>query len=180
MTTPGAGTTGPHGAAGVRLGPLGGSLGPLGGPQAAEGIRAVLDRTYAAILPGLTRNDNALLLNPAGDPGSGPSPVARLMEYSDITTVVSSARRGSLLGVIERAWLSFGYVIDEVNGDFSMPSMDVRTPDGYGVQLNVGAPGNVYFLVSSPLIRRPADTFAYSQPLVPTQLPDVDHPFWSH
>ncbi len=158
----------------------GATHGLMGGAQAEAGIRTVLERTYGAILPSVSRNDNAPLMNPVYGSTLRQVPVARLLGYSDVTTMVSAGRRGSLLGVIERAWLSFGYVIDEVNGDFAMPSMDVRTPEGFTVQLQVGAPGNVYFTVSSPLIGRPEDPYAYSGPLEPTRLPDVDDPFWSH
>ncbi|CCB76422.1 MULTISPECIES: hypothetical protein [Streptomycetaceae] len=109
-----------------------------------------------------------------------PDGTAVLAQDRYVMTKVSQAKRGALLGVVERSWKRFGYRIESVNPSKIVPAIFAVTPDGYGVNIQVGVEGNVSFEVGSPSFPYSEDSEAYdSGGLEPDTMPDVDDPFWS-
>ncbi|MFD7615898.1 hypothetical protein [Streptomyces sp. NPDC059802] len=102
-----------------------------------------------------------------------------------VMTIVSEARRGSLLGVIERAWKKSGYTITSVDRDKAMPAIYARSPAGFRMSLSVGYKGRFHVSVTTPCFImaqvRPPQTQAngrtFTGDLVPA--PNVHSDFWS-
>ncbi|MDQ0696799.1 hypothetical protein AB0G82_11955 [Streptomyces anulatus] len=104
--------------------------------------------------------------------------------YWTVMTVISEQRRGNFLGVVERFWKASGYRIKTVSPSKEMPSMIVRSPDGYGIRVSFGYKGQAFFQVTSPCVGE-------SKVAAPTQVangrayegeiptPNVRSDFWS-
>ncbi|MEU6172786.1 hypothetical protein ABZ832_12760 [Streptantibioticus parmotrematis] len=149
--------------------------------QAYAGVQTVLRETFSGIRPVLTYADGAATVTRGQEDTGQEADRATLSQYRYVRTKVSRAKRGALLGVVERAWKAEGYRITQVDPDPDMPAVYAVTPAGYSVNLAVGAPGNVYFVVGSPEFAAGQGTDSFqgggsAQAVVP----DVDDPFWSH
>lgn len=102
-----------------------------------------------------------------------------------VMTIVSEGRRGSLLGVVERAWKKSGYAITGVDRDRAMPAIYARSSEGFRMSLSVGYKGRFHVSVTTPCFIMaeigPPQTRANGQPfegeLVPA--PNVHSDFWS-
>jgi len=100
-------------------------------------------------------------------------------------TIISEGRRGSLLGVVERAWKARGYAITGVDPDKSMPAVYAKDPAGYRMSLSVGYAGRFHVSVTTPCfilsaVRAPqtrASGRAFEGENVP--VPYVRSEFWS-
>ncbi|MGW7002610.1 hypothetical protein ACWGCW_07235 [Streptomyces sp. NPDC054933] len=149
--------------------------------QAQEGMSAVLSKTFSAIRPTLKYQDASPTVSRSDDIAGRPTGTATLSRYRYVMTKVSAGKRGALLGVVERSWKKFGYSIGSVNPDKEMPSIAAATPDGYGIQIEVGYPGNVSFVATSPVIDYPEGSNQFSGGgMVQNIMPNVDDAFWSH
>ncbi|WP_262376001.1 hypothetical protein [Streptomyces sp. sk2.1] len=113
-------------------------------------------------------------------------------ELGDVTrravvmTQVSEGRRGSLLGIIERAWKRSGYTITKVNPDKDFPAVYADAGDGVlKMGLTVGYKGQFFLEVQTACVDRskvsqpstPGSGTDYRGKDVPT--PDVRSDFWS-
>ncbi|MYX71173.1 hypothetical protein GT016_01190 [Streptomyces sp. SID3915] len=103
-----------------------------------------------------------------------------------VMTVVSRARRGSFLGVIDRSWRANGYSMKSINNDHEMPAIFAQTKDGFGVSVIVGGEGQVFFEVDSPCVEQSEVADSTSKPTasIPEATegvprPNVRSPFWS-
>ncbi|WP_274031988.1 hypothetical protein [Streptomyces sp. MMBL 11-1] len=72
--------------------------------------------------------------------------------YWTVMTEISEQRRGNFLGVVERSWKSSGYRIKTVSPSKEMPSIIVRSPDGFGIRVSFGYKGQAFFQVTSPCV----------------------------
>nr|WP_176712306.1 MULTISPECIES: hypothetical protein [unclassified Streptomyces] len=143
--------------------------------QAAIRADAILDDVVAGIEPGVQWVH--------GPTTTGACDVTRRRA---VVTVVSPGRRGSFLGVIDRAWRESGYRIKSVNNDSEAPAIFAQTKDGFGVSLIVGGEGQVFFEVDSPCVEESEVADPTSEPTAPVDAgaediprPTIRSPFWS-
>ncbi|MDI5967350.1 hypothetical protein [Streptantibioticus silvisoli] len=157
------------------------AAGPIGADEAVAGMHAVLDKTFDGIRPALTRVLNGPSATPNQDAAGRSDGTAALSEYCDVTTIVAPGRRAELFARVEQVWKALGWSVDTSGTQAGeMPTLDATTPAGYGVELEVGAPGNVYLQVSSPPIRYPEGSTAYSGGGRGDTRPTVESEHWSH
>ncbi|MFB8119205.1 MULTISPECIES: hypothetical protein [unclassified Streptomyces] len=103
-----------------------------------------------------------------------------------VMTIISSDRRGSFLGVVDRYWRKSGYRMKSINNDPDVPAMFARTKDGFGVSLIVGGEGQVFFEVDTPCVEESEVAESTTRATAPTYegmehipRPDIRSPFWS-
>ncbi|MET7644429.1 hypothetical protein ABZS83_12435 [Streptomyces sp. NPDC005426] len=103
-----------------------------------------------------------------------------------VMTIVSTERRGSLLGVVDRFWRKSGYRIKAINRDVDMPAIYAQTSDGFGVTLSVGGEGQAFFEVDSPCVEESEVAESATPPngpsyegVYPLPRPNVHSDFWS-
>ena len=156
------------------------------------GLRAeeLLDDTLCGVRPAV-----AWQYGPPGalcrpEPSDGGA-LWTVMRTRNITTAVSFARLGALLGTVERHWLRRGWTLQAVIPDRRRPGMYARTPDGFQLSLDVGAAGNVYLGATSPPVHDASDARPHHPPGTPgtdeypgtdgdlAPLPATVCPFWS-
>ncbi|MFE5856936.1 hypothetical protein ACFQ61_27455 [Streptomyces sp. NPDC056500] len=102
-----------------------------------------------------------------------------------VMTVVSEARRGSLLGVIERYWKEKGYKITGVNRNKTFPAIYASTPEDFRLVAMVGKKGQFFFGITTPCFitsdveapKTPPNGTPFEGPVVPD--PYVRSDFWS-
>lgn len=112
--------------------------------------------------------------------------------YGDVTrravvmTKVSEARRGALIGVIERYWKKGGHKITDVNSDKEFPEVYAETGDGLlKMSLIVGGEGQFFLDVQSACVKKSDVTApstqvngrSYYGKTIPR--PNVNDAFWS-
>ncbi|MFI6444928.1 hypothetical protein [Kitasatospora sp. NPDC050543] len=171
---------------------------PGGGPPwldqagAAERCEALLQHTLEAVRPELVwrhgvPSSGARLAAP-GTP-AGADLGWYVSRNRNVMTIVSPARRGALLGVVERHWRRFGCTITSVNADPVLPAIYAVTAGGFRLALDFGTAGNAYFTAASPAVARSA--YLEYPPGTPgspehpgsvedmAPLPYVRCPFWS-
>ena len=103
-----------------------------------------------------------------------------------VMTIISSERRGSFLGVVDRFWKQGGYKIKGVNNNADSPAIYARTEDGFEVSLIFGGKGQAFFQVDSPCVEKsevaesttPPNGPAY-EGVYPLPRPNVRSDFWS-
>lgn len=102
-----------------------------------------------------------------------------------IMTDVSAARRGNLLGVVDRFWRKSGYQMTAVNNDEVFPAIYAQTRDGFSVSLRIGGKGQAFFQVDTPCVRESPVADSTSQATAPLYegefipRPDIHSDFWS-
>lgn len=101
-------------------------------------------------------------------------------------TQVSEERKGSLLGIIERAWKKSGYTITKVYPDEEFPTIIADAGDGVlRMDLTVGYKGQFFLKVQTACVDKskvaqpstPGKGTDYRGKEVPT--PNVHSDFWS-
>ncbi|MEU8700200.1 hypothetical protein AB0C61_21545 [Streptomyces sp. NPDC048680] len=102
-----------------------------------------------------------------------------------VMTVVSDERRGSFLGLVERAWRKRDYRIKGVNNDRDSPAIYAQTSGGFGVSLIFGG-GQAFFEVDSPCVEESEVADSATPPngpsyegVYPLPRPNVHSDFWS-
>ncbi|MER5403562.1 hypothetical protein [Streptomyces sp. NPDC002769] len=113
-------------------------------------------------------------------------------DYGDVTrravvmTKVSEARRGALIGVIERHWKKGGHKITDVNSDKEFPEVYAETGDAVlRMSLLVGGEGQFFLDVQTACVKKSdvtapstqANGHSYYGKAIPR--PNVDDSFWS-
>lgn len=112
--------------------------------------------------------------------------------YGDVTrravvmTKVSEARRGALIGVIERQWKRDGHKITDVNPDRKFPEVYAETSDGLlKMSLIVGGEGQFFLDVQTACVKKSdvaapstqVNGHSYYGKAIPR--PNVNDAFWS-
>ncbi|MDG9716969.1 hypothetical protein [Streptomyces sp. DH24] len=152
--------------------------------EAADRAEQILDGTLAAIKPGVeaVRGPSSdSICTDFKDDGTGTGTVTR-RRY--VMTIVSEARRGSFLGVIERQWKKDGYEITSVRKNKEMPAIFASTPEGFRLSLEIGYKGQASFSATSPCVTESDVIEAPREPIDPDSeaskgLPYVHSEFWS-
>ncbi|MFD0278084.1 hypothetical protein ACFVHB_29835 [Kitasatospora sp. NPDC127111] len=124
---------------------------------AANHCEALLQHTLDAIRPPLTWQPGVPTAGrtlPPGDAAPDDPACWYVSRNRNILTVVSPARRGALLGVVERHWRRSGHLITSVNADHLMPGLYATTAHGYRLGLDFGTVGNAYLTATSPPVAR--------------------------
>lgn len=142
--------------------------------EAADRADEILDSTFSRIKPEVRWVH--------GESTEGSCDVSRRRA---VVTVISAARRGSFLGVVERAWKGSGYRRLGVNANSESPATYFETPDGFRVRLLIGGGGQAFFEVATPCV----DESPVAPPALaageeghggePVPAPSVRSPFWS-
>ncbi|PCG81877.1 hypothetical protein CIB93_33085 [Streptomyces sp. WZ.A104] len=103
-----------------------------------------------------------------------------------VMTHISVARRGNLLGVVDRFWRKSGYRMTVVNNDAEFPAIYARTHDGFGMRLRIGGKGQAFFQVDTPCVRESEVADSTSQATAPLYegmefipRPNIHSDFWS-
>ncbi|WP_327116327.1 hypothetical protein OG206_15310 [Streptomyces sp. NBC_01341] len=103
-----------------------------------------------------------------------------------VMTIVSAERRGSFLGVVDRAWRASGYRMKSINNDPEVPAIFAQTKDGFGVSLIVGGEGQVFFEVDTPCVEESEVAESTTEATAPTYegqehipRPNIRSAFWS-
>lgn len=101
-------------------------------------------------------------------------------------TIVSAERRGSFLGVVDRAWRESGYRMKSINNDPEAPAIFAQTRDRFGVSLIVGGEGQVFFEVDTPCVDESEVAESTTKATAPTYegmeripRPNIRSSFWS-
>ncbi|MFJ5849501.1 hypothetical protein [Streptomyces sp. NPDC092903] len=102
-----------------------------------------------------------------------------------VMTVVSDERRGSFLGLVERAWRKRDYRIKGINNDRDSPAIYAQSSGGFGVSLVFGG-GQAFFEVDSPCVEDSEVAESTTPPngpsyegVYPLPRPNVRSDFWS-
>ncbi|MGW6914851.1 hypothetical protein ACWGB8_13710 [Kitasatospora sp. NPDC054939] len=163
---------------------------------AAERCERLLQDTLRAVRPELAwqygvQRTGARLLAPGqaqgAEIGVGAGGVDGVHWYvgrsREIVTIVSGARRGMLLALVERHWRRHGHLVVGCDGDPECPRIAAATRDGYRLELAFGPLGSAELTAVSPGVARspqppeaPAAARAAAD-LAP--VPQVRCPFWT-
>ncbi|MFD7863211.1 hypothetical protein [Streptomyces sp. NPDC059783] len=142
--------------------------------EAAEHADEIMDATLASIEPGIQWAH-----------GPTTTGICDVTRRRSVMTVVSDERRGSFLGVVERAWRSREYRIKGINNDRESPAIYAQTQGGFGVSLIFGG-GQAFFEVDSPCVKESAVADSTTPPngpsyegIYPIPRPNVHSDFWS-
>lgn len=73
-----------------------------------------------------------------------------------VTTVISTERVGSFLGVVERYWEKQGFTHRGSNNSKSSPATYFVTPDKFQIRLRFGYQGQAQFEVTTPCVEKSA------------------------
>ncbi|OLZ60738.1 hypothetical protein AV521_44800 [Streptomyces sp. IMTB 2501] len=142
--------------------------------EAAEHADKILDGTFAAIKPTVHWTH--------GESTQGSCDVSRRRA---VMTVISEARRGSFLGVVERYWKSQGYNQIGANRSMKSPAMYFQTPDEFNVRLLIGDNGQAFFEVATPCVEKSSVSPPTSKTIGPNYAgkpipdPNIHSDFWS-
>ncbi|WEH41028.1 hypothetical protein [Streptomyces sp. AM 2-1-1] len=103
-----------------------------------------------------------------------------------VMTVISEARRGSFLGVVDRFWRKSGYEITAINNDETFPAIYARTQESFTLVLRFGGSGQAFFRVDSPCVENSEVVDSKSKPNTPSYegmenipRPNIHSDFWS-
>ncbi|MFV2118864.1 hypothetical protein ACE14D_10645 [Streptomyces sp. Act-28] len=142
---------------------------------AADRADTMLDETFKAIVPEVQWTH--------GTTTTGSCDVVR---RRTVLTIISDARRGSFLGLVERAWKAKGYRITAVRAQKESPAVYAVSPDGFGIRLLFGYQGQAFFQVATPCVQESEVADPRTPPNGPAYLPDQKIPtpdirsdFWS-
>lgn len=142
--------------------------------EAAEHADSMLEATFGAIKPEVQWAH--------GQTTAGSCDVTR---RRTVMTVISEQRRGSFLGMVERFWKKRGYEIISVNPDKDYPAIFARTPEGFGITVEVADKGQAHFDVDTPCVKKSEVADPTTKPNGPAYdgveipRPNVQSDFWS-
>ncbi|MFE9677804.1 hypothetical protein ACFYO5_27405 [Streptomyces sp. NPDC006259] len=142
--------------------------------EAAEHADKMLDATLAAIKPAVHWTH--------GETTAGSCDVSRRRA---VMTIISTERRGSFLGVVERHWKAEGYRQLGANRSTNSPATYFETPDHFRVRLLIGGNGQAFFEVATPCVAKSSVTPPTAETVGPNYAggpipdPDVRSDFWS-
>ncbi|MFF2899513.1 hypothetical protein [Streptomyces sp. NPDC057966] len=150
--------------------------------QAADKADILIGETLSSVRPPLEwthdQSDSGMC--------TGTPELGDVTRRAVVMTQVSEGRRGSLLGIIERAWEKSGYIITKVNPDKKFPAIFADVGDGVlRMGLTVGYKGQFFLKVQTACVDKskvaqpstPGKGTDYRGKEVPT--PNVHSDFWS-
>lgn len=142
---------------------------------AAERADAILDAVLREVRPELRWTHGPTTVG-----------ICDLTRRRVVMTDVSAARRGNLLGVVDRFWRKGGYRMTAVNNDESFPAIYAQTRDGFAVSLRIGGEGQAFFQVDTPCVRESEVADSTSRATAPLYeglefipRPNIHSDFWS-
>ncbi|MBL1080552.1 hypothetical protein JK359_00935 [Streptomyces actinomycinicus] len=152
--------------------------------EAGDHAEGMLDAFIGAVHPSVEAApgpSNASMCPDFKNDSTGTGTVTR---RRSVMTVISSERRGSFLGIIERHWKKHGYTITSVRNNKEAPAVYATAPDGFRVSLEFGYAGQAFFDVVSPCVTESKVTEPSRKPLDPRALksgglPYLHSDFWS-
>ncbi|WP_327235846.1 hypothetical protein OG349_19685 [Streptomyces sp. NBC_01317] len=153
--------------------------------QAAEKADAIMQQTLSGVTPELRWNhgpSNDHICTDFKNDSLGSGSVRRRIA---VMTVVSTERRGSLLGVVERNWKARGYKITSVDADVDLPAIYAATDEGFKMSVAVGGQGQFFLSITTPCFTQSPVPAPAPEPNTPhrtggyPQPPDVHDHFWS-
>ncbi|MER7515280.1 hypothetical protein [Streptomyces sp. NPDC126499] len=153
--------------------------------EAAEHADAIILDSVSSVRPALNWVHGASTDIGCGDYTIDGKKTGSVTRRAEVMTIVSEARRGSLLGLVERHWKGRGYTITSVDASRELPAIYARTPDDFRMSVAVGAGGRFQFSVTTPCFlasdvqrpKTPAPGTPFEGPVVPD--PSVRSSFWS-
>lgn len=167
-------------------GSSGGGAHPVVAPDLARTrLQELVDGTTGAISPAVRVADDAFRAVPhehglsRNDDGT-----AQLTLRRYVLTKVAAAKQPVLLDQVRTYWTAHGYTLTESASPYEAGA---RTPDGTGVTVSIGAPGNVT-VAATAWVKDPGSTEPFGpapSPLPtgkdggPDTMPRFDDPAWS-
>ncbi|MFB6983800.1 hypothetical protein [Streptomyces scopuliridis] len=118
--------------------------------EAAEKADTIMLETMSSVRPTLNWVHDGSTASGCGDYTIDSKQTGAVTRRVAVMTVVSEARRGSLLGVVERHWKKQGYEITSVDSDKEFPAVDARTVEDFRMSVSVGDKGQFFFDVVTP------------------------------
>ncbi|MCX5106204.1 hypothetical protein OG887_26445 [Streptomyces sp. NBC_00053] len=150
--------------------------------QAADKADSLIGDTLSSVRPPLEwthdQSDSGMC--------TGAPELGDVTRRAVVMTQVSEERKGSLLGIIERAWKKSGYTITKVYPDEEFPTIIADAGDGVlRMDLTVGYKGQFFLKVQTACVDKskvaqpstPGKGTDYRGKEVPT--PNVHSDFWS-
>ncbi|WP_043673316.1 hypothetical protein [Streptomyces xylophagus] len=140
--------------------------------EAADRADAILDETLAAIKPPVQWTHTYSM------PGDC---------YADrdrsVITIISTERRGSFLGVLERQWKGKGYKLVATSPNGLAVNFEIK--DGFQLEVLIGTTGQAHVSVATPCVEKSEvapptskpNGLDYSKQELPA--PNVQSTFWS-
>lgn len=153
--------------------------------EGAEKADAIMLNTMSSVRPTLNWVHDGSTDGGCGDYTIDGKQTGAVTRRTAVMTIVSEARRGSLLGVVERYWKKQGYTITSVNSSKKFPAINARTSENFQVSVAVGDKGQFFFDVVTPCFIEsevaPPKTKANGTPFEGPKVPDpsVHSDFWS-
>ncbi|MFD5077515.1 hypothetical protein [Streptomyces sp. NPDC058371] len=153
--------------------------------EAAGKADDLIYRTLSAVKPPLEWTHDTSD-HGACDGSNGASGYGDVTRRAVVMTEVSEARRGALLGVIERYWKEAGHKITDVNSNKEFPEVFAETRDGLlRMSLVVGGKGQFFLDVQTACVKEAQVTApstevngtSYYGKAIPR--PNVRSDFWS-
>jgi hypothetical protein len=152
--------------------------------EAAQSADELILHTFQAVKPPLEWTHDT---SDHGSCNGKDSGVGNVVRRAVVMTKVSPARRGALLGVIERYWKNQGYKITDVNPHRDFPEMYAENQDALlRTSLIVGGEGQFFIEVETACVTtsevpdppaEQANGTSYYGQQVPR--PNVESDFWS-
>ncbi len=140
--------------------------------EAADRADRILDETFAAIKPPVQWTHRYSM------PGD-----CYVDRDRAVMTIISSERRGSFLGVLERHWKSKGYSLVATGGNGLVAHF--RTPDDFQLEVLIAPNGQAHLSVTTPCVEKSEVAQPTSRPNGPDYsqqelpAPNVRSSFWS-
>ncbi|RYJ24696.1 hypothetical protein CU044_4607 [Streptomyces sp. L-9-10] len=153
--------------------------------KAAEKADAIMLSTMSSVQPALNWVHDGSTDGGCGEYTIDGKKTGSVTRRTAVMTIVSEARRGSLLGVVERHWKKQGYTITSMNTSKEFPAINASTPEDFRMSVLVGGKGQFFFSVVTPCFIEsevaPPKTEANGTPFDGPKVPDPSVPsdFWS-
>ncbi|WP_237519145.1 hypothetical protein [Streptomyces sp. SID5910] len=140
--------------------------------EAADRADQILDETFAAIKPPVQWTHRYSM------PGD-----CYVDRDRAVMTIISTERRGSFLGVLERHWKSKGYSLVATGANGLVAHF--KTPDGFQLEALIAPNGQAHLSITTPCVEESEVAQPTSKPNGPDYskqelpAPNVRSPFWS-
>ncbi|MBT2526859.1 hypothetical protein J7E91_15850 [Streptomyces sp. ISL-99] len=154
--------------------------------QGAGKADAITQQTLSSIKPVLRWTHGPSSDSDCTDFKSDPLGTGSVTRRIRIMTIVSTERRGSLLGIVERNWKAQGYKITSINADEDFPAIYASTPEDFRMSVSVGGEGQFEFDIATPCFTDSPVADPTAEPNTPPYeggkpipRPNIRDDFWS-
>ncbi|RAJ43526.1 hypothetical protein K353_01782 [Kitasatospora sp. SolWspMP-SS2h] len=158
---------------------------PAVAPDVARSrLQNVVDGTTGALTPAVRYADDAFRAVPHENAARDPDGTAQLTLRRYVLTRIAAANQPRLLEQLRTYWKGLGYTLHDTDSPYEASA---AAPDGTGVTVTIGVPGNVT-VVADTWIADPGTTAPFGpapSPLPtgadggPDTMPTFDDPGWS-